>query len=73
MEKDFFYRGKKYRLEIIFIGNSYHAQIDDSGLFPIPLDYFNDISKIQSFLITIIENKEPLSILEKWDGFLYNS
>lgn len=73
MEKYFFYRGKKYKLEIIFMGNSYHAKINDSGFFPIPLDYFNDMSKIQSFLITIIENKEPLSILEKWDGFLYNS
>ena len=73
MEKEILYGGNKYNLEIIFIGNSYHAQIDDSGFFSIPLDYFNDMSKIQSFLITIIENKEPLSILEKWDGFLYNS
>lgn len=71
MEKEFLYRGKKYNLEIIFMGNSYHAQIDNNGFFPIPLDYFNDMSKIQSFLITMIDNKEPLDILEKWNGILY--
>lgn len=71
MEKEILYRGKKYKLEIIFMGNSYHVKIDENGWFPIPLDYFNDMDKLSLFFITIIENKNPLRIIENWNGILY--
>lgn len=71
MEKEIYYKGKKHNIEFIFMGNSYQVQIDGNGFHPIPLDYFNDLSKIQSFLITLLDNKNPLDIIEKWDGFLY--
>lgn len=72
MEKEIRYKGKNYNLEIIFMGNSYHVKIDENGWFPIPLDYFNDMDKLSSFFITIIENENPLSIIEKWNGILIN-
>jgi hypothetical protein len=72
MEKEFLYKGKKYKLEMFFMGNSYHVKIDENGWFPIPLDYFNDMDKLSAFFITIIENENPLSIIEKWNGILIN-
>jgi hypothetical protein len=71
MEKEILYKGKRYNLEIIFIGNSYHVKIDEIGFFPIPFDYFNDMDKLSLFFISMIENKNPLSIIEKWNGILY--
>lgn len=70
MEKEILYKGKKYKLEFFFMFNSYHVKIDENGWFPIPLDYFNDMDKLKSFFITIIENKNPLSIIENWNGIL---
>lgn len=71
MEKEILYKGKSYKLEIYFMSNSYHVKIDENGWFPIPLDYFNDMDKLSLFFITIIENKHPLNIIEKWNGILY--
>jgi hypothetical protein len=70
MQKEIFYNGKKYTIEIKWSGSAYCVRaIGIGGFYTIPKECFDDIEKIKPYIIRATEeNNHDLKVIELWDG-----